>query len=529
MMNRLGPVVRIAVGLVSLTLFLMLIADLVFHVFRDDVDFARQVRKRTSENLAVQLTSLIQKNEIEILQRTIDEVVRRANDVDSLGVRKADGEVVAQSTDHAKRWKPPSGDQSTITHVKVPVFAGQEQWGQIEISYRPATPTDWIGWVRNPTVLGMLVMTIGGFLLYYWFMRRVLEHLDPTKAIPDRVRKALDTLTEGVMVLDYKGRIVLANRAFRELSGDDDRKLLARDASDVPWLRASLSDDREQHPWHRAMAEGVPITGDLIEIPQEGGSPRKATISAAPIMDGQGNLRGCLVSFNDVTALDRANSELRAAMEELKQSRTQLEEANEELKKLASIDPLTQVLNRRAFFAQAEELFAQAAGSGGAMCVILTDIDKFKAFNDTYGHATGDLVLQLFARTLKAGLRPSDVLCRFGGEEFCILLPETRAAQAKVIAERIRFRVEAQCGPGVRTIPGLKVTSSFGIAALEFGADSLKDLIDRADQALYAAKEAGRNRVIRHDEIHPAAEPEALESGVGEAEDAERRAARAGG
>jgi len=504
MMNRFGPVVRIAVGLVSLTMFLLLIADLVFHVFRDDVDFARQVRKRTSENLAVQMTSLIQKNEIDLLQRTIEEVTRRANDVDSLGVRKNDGEMVAQSAEHGKRWKPPTGDQSTLTHVKVPVYAGQEQWGQIEISYRPAVPQTLLGWVQHPTVLGMLLMSLGGFILYYWFMRRVLEHLDPTKAIPDRVRKALDTLAEGVMVLDMKGRIVLANRAFRDLSGDDEHKLLAREASVVPWLRAALPEDREQHPWARAMTEGVPITGELIEIPHEAGTLRKATISAAPILDGQGNLRGCLVSFNDVTALDRANSELRAAMDELQKSRGQLEAANEELQKLASIDPLTGVMNRRAFFAKAEEMFPQAVAAGEAMCVILTDIDKFKNFNDTYGHATGDLVLQLFARTLKAALRPNDILCRFGGEEFCILLPETRAAQAKVIAERIRFRVEAQCGPGVRTIPGLKVTSSFGIAALEFGAGSLKDLIEHADQALYKAKDLGRNRVIRHDEIQNA-------------------------
>jgi diguanylate cyclase (GGDEF)-like protein/PAS domain S-box-containing protein len=506
MMIRFGPVVRIAVGLVSLTMFLLLIADLVFHVFRDDVDLARQVRKRTSENLAVQLTSLIQKNEIELLQRTIDEVTRRANDVDSLGVRKNDGEVVAQSADHPKRWKAPSGDQSTLTHVKVPVYAGQDQWGQIEISYRPAVPQTLLGWVQHPTVLGMLLMSLGGFILYYWFMRRVLEHLDPTKAIPDRVRKALDTLQEGVMVLDVKGRIVLANRAFRDLSGDDDRKLLARDASDVHWLRAGLGEDREHDPWTRAMTDGAPVSGDLIEIPQHEGMTRKATVSAAPIMDGQGNLRGCLVSFNDVTALDRANSELRSAMDELEKSRTQLEAANEELQKLASIDPLTGVLNRRAFFARAEELFLKAVEGGDAMCVLLTDIDKFKSFNDTHGHATGDLVLQLVARTLKAALRPNDILCRYGGEEFCILLPETRAAQAKVIAERIRFRVEAQCGPGVRTIPGLKVTASFGIAALEFGAGTLQELIERADQALYKAKELGRNRVVRHDEIFAAAE-----------------------
>ena len=501
MMNRFGPVVRIAVGLVSLTMFLLLIGDLVLHVFRDDVEFARQVRKRTSENLAVQITSLIQKDELDTLQRTIDEVVRRTNEVDSLGVRRNDGDLVVQSAEHERRWKPQVGDQSTLTHVKVPVFAGQDQWGQIEISYRPAAPQTWTGWVTHPTVLGMLLMSIGGFILYYWFMHRVLEHLDPTKAIPDRVRKALDSLAEGVMVLDNKGRIVLANRAFRDLAGTDDRKLLARDASELPWLKASLGEDAERHPWARAMAEGAPVTGDLIEVSHAEGPSRKAAISAAPITDGQGNLRGCLVSFNDVTALDRANNELRSAMDELQASRQQLEAANVELEKLAHFDPLTGVMNRRAFFKKADELFSKAAEGGEPMCAILTDIDKFKTFNDTYGHATGDIVLQLVARTLKAAMRPNDLLCRYGGEEFCILLPETRAAQAKVIAERIRFRVEAQCGPGVRDIPGLKVTSSFGIAALEFGADSLQDLIERADQALYEAKDLGRNRVIRHDEI----------------------------
>jgi diguanylate cyclase (GGDEF)-like protein len=133
----------------------------------------------------------------------------------------------------------------------------------------------------------------------------------------------------------------------------------------------------------------------------------------------------------------------------------------------------------------------------------MTDIDKFKTFNDTYGHAVGDQVLVQVARVLKAALRPTDVLCRYGGEEFCILLPGVDALRAAVVAERIRFRVEAQAGPGIRSIPGLRVTSSFGLSSLEFGAPGLKTLIDEADQALYAAKQTGRNKVVRFDEMPP--------------------------
>jgi diguanylate cyclase (GGDEF)-like protein len=214
-------------------------------------------------------------------------------------------------------------------------------------------------------------------------------------------------------------------------------------------------------------------------------------------------VRGCLVSFTDVTELDRKNSALQGALSELEASRQKIEAQNEELKGLANIDPLTGCLNRRAFFEQVEAILKKAREEGSPVCCLMTDIDKFKHFNDTYGHAVGDQVLVQVARVLKAALRPTDVLCRYGGEEFCILLPGVDALRAAVVSERIRFRVEAQAGPGIRSIPGLRVTSSFGLSSMEFGAANLKMLIDEADQALYAAKQAGRNKVVRFDEMPP--------------------------
>lgn len=502
-----GPVARICVGLVSLTLFLVFVADLAFGVLRDDVDMAQRVRKGIAEDLAIQLAVLIQKDDLESIKRTIGAITGREAEVLSVGVRRSSGDIYAESAEHPRQWVPLKDGKSTTTHVAVPVFAGKDVWGSVEMSFRPAVPKTWHGWVRHPLIMMLATLSIGGFVLYYWYMRRVLQHLDPTKAIPDRVRKALDTLTEGVIVLDTNGRIVLANEAFRELNGPEDKVgLSARRASEIPWLKASLGErELDEHPWVAAMRDGVTIVGEMLEFTHLPDGHRKTKVAASPITDGRGSVRGCLVSFNDVTELDRKNVELERTLSALEESRQKIEAQNEELKQLANIDPLTTCMNRRAFVETAEALLAKTRAEGGHICCLMTDIDKFKSFNDTYGHALGDQVLVQVARVLKAALRPSDILCRYGGEEFCILLPGVDALRAAVVSERIRFRVEAQAGPGIRSIPGLRVTASFGLSSLEFGAPGLKTLIDEADQALYAAKQTGRNKVVRYDEM-PAVE-----------------------
>jgi len=500
-----GPVGRICIGLVSLTLFLIFVADFAFGVLRDDVELAQRVRKGITEDMAIQLAILIQKEDKDSVQRTIDALSSREGEITSVGIRRNSGDVYIQTAEHDRLWVPLKDGKSTITHVAVPVYAGKDVWGTVEVSFRQVVPKTVMGWVKHPLVLLLVTISVGGFLLYYWYMRRVLEHLDPTKAIPDRVRKALDTLTEGVIVLDTNGRVVLANEAFRELHGEDKVGLSARRASEIPWLKNALGEERtaEEHPWAVAMRDGATVTGDMLEIPHVDDGPRKAKLAASPITDGRGAVRGCLVSFTDVTELDRKNTELQGALSELESSRQKIEAQNEELKGLANIDPLTGCLNRRAFFEQAEDILKKAKQDGSPVCCLMTDIDKFKGFNDQYGHAVGDQVLVQVARVLKAALRPTDVLCRYGGEEFCILLPGVDALRAAVVSERIRFRVEAQAGPGIRSMPGLRVTSSFGLSSMEFGAPNLKTLMEEADQALYAAKQAGRNKVVRFDEMPP--------------------------
>lgn len=167
---------------------------------------------------------------------------------------------------------------------------------------------------------------------------------------------------------------------------------------------------------------------------------------------------------------------------------------NLELRTLASSDPLTACLNRRSFFAEFETQWSTALRYQYPLSCIMVDVDHFKSINDRHGHRVGDLVLQQVAERLKAAVRQGDLVCRYGGEEFCILLPHTDLTEATEAAERFRQEIAAQ------TYGNVRVTASLGVSALGLGAHEPRELLDQADQALYAAKRTGRNRVVRWDE-----------------------------
>jgi diguanylate cyclase (GGDEF)-like protein len=126
---------------------------------------------------------------------------------------------------------------------------------------------------------------------------------------------------------------------------------------------------------------------------------------------------------------------------------------------------------------------------------MMVDIDHFKQFNDTYGHAVGDQVIDVVARCLSAGLRQGDVLGRYGGEEFCIVLPGATPQAALAVAERMRIDLQAHANQAIRGVQVRPITASFGVAALSAAGRTVEVVIDQADQALYQSKQAGRNRV----------------------------------
>ncbi|MDK9702333.1 MAG: GGDEF domain-containing protein [Sulfuritalea sp.] len=164
-----------------------------------------------------------------------------------------------------------------------------------------------------------------------------------------------------------------------------------------------------------------------------------------------------------------------------------------ELEFMATRDPMTGALNRRAFFAQAEVEWARSMRARRPLATIASDIDFFKKVNDTYGHHVGDLVIKDFTSRAAQMLRLPDVLARFGGEEFVILLPDTGLAEARKVAERIRGEIEIHRN---KELPAYTVSIGLSVAQGEAGqAADIEALIAEADAALYRAKQGGRNRV----------------------------------
>ena len=172
-----------------------------------------------------------------------------------------------------------------------------------------------------------------------------------------------------------------------------------------------------------------------------------------------------------------------------------LKQSNEKLNYLATTDPMTKLYNRRYFIEMAEQFLKIMHRNKQKISVALLDIDKFKNINDTYGHQAGDKVIIHFAEALQGLVRKSDILCRFGGEEFIILLPHTALRGAVSLSEKIREEI------GKLNIPVsdkkiLNVTVSIGVSEVEYNDKDINDAIARADVALYGAKNSGRNRVM---------------------------------
>jgi diguanylate cyclase (GGDEF)-like protein/PAS domain S-box-containing protein len=500
MMARLGihfgPITRISLGLVALLISLVLVADLVMGIAPSRSQTERQTRQRVAQNLAIQITTLLQAGDDAMLGKTVQQVLNRDDDIRAISVRRSDGSSVLRRGHAEDMTASAVGQGSTVNQLRVPILSGRQPWGEVEVRFVDNEPGTLWAWLKQPAVQMLFVLALGGFVLCYAYLRRAMQYLDPSASVPDRVRKAFDTLTEGVVILDQQARIMLANRAFRQLHPEAGGELNGRHIDALEWLLPTRKQVPETSaPWAQTLKASVTVDAEPFSVAQPDGPVTQLLVTSAPIVDGKGRARGCMVTFDDVTPVHQANEELRLTLAELERSREQIEAQNRELRKLATRDPLTGCFNRRAFFEAAEAAFDAATLGYAEFCCVMVDIDHFKQFNDLYGHAVGDQVIVAVARMLSAGLRPTDTLCRYGGEEFCIVLPGASIEVTMEVAERLRSKIQEQAQHAVRGTQVMPITASFGVCTRAMGARSLPELIEQADQALYKSKAAGRNRV----------------------------------
>lgn len=320
--------------------------------------------------------------------------------------------------------------------------------------------------------------TPAGFLL-------VFHNITEQKKTEDQIRRsnalldaAIQSSTNGVIVIDSDLSVILYNRRLTMILELPERWEKMYDAEK---LRALANCYQQPRIFYDELEDLVknPEGQRLVTFETTNGAIVECTISAYQAGDEKS---GWLFSYQDVT---------------------QQKIAEEKLRNLAITDSLTQVYNRRHFFSLAQNELNRAVRYNRELSIILFDIDHFKSVNDTFGHLIGDQVLETLASYCKSNLRSFDIIGRYGGEEFIILLPETSLKRASQIAERLRKQA---LGIHITTPEGTPgITISLGVAGIRGGEQvTLDELIGTADQALYKAKKAGRNQacvLYSHDEV----------------------------
>ena len=315
MMKIFNTRVYIALGLASLMATLVLCASML-GLIPDRAGAVREGRAALAETLAADATSLIAQQELARLEAILRFVVKRNPDVLSAAMRTADGVVLVAVGDHEPHWIPMQQVHSTESQIQVPILAAGQRWGQLELRYRPITPAGLAGYIRNPLVQLIAFMVATGFVAYYFYLGRVLSHLDPSRAIPGRVRAALDTLTEGLLIIDRKQNIVLANEAFAKLLGKTPEKLIGSQAGRLEWLAADGTPlPRQSHPWTATLARGAVESNGMINLRDADLNLHTFIVNCAPVLGGGASPAGVLISLDDVTQLEENKVELGKAKE----------------------------------------------------------------------------------------------------------------------------------------------------------------------------------------------------------------------
>ncbi len=280
-------------------------------------------------------------------------------------------------------------------------------------------------------------------------------------------------------------QIVYVNRAFTQMSGYSPEEAIGRTPR---ILQGPLTDRSEMARMRRELEAGRPFLGETINYRKDG-RPYFTEWSVYGLRDDEGVIHFYVAVQRDISARKDAEQRIEDGARELAIANRELEIANERLAALALTDSLTGLANHRAFHARLGEEVARAKRYATPLSLLLLDVDRFKIYNDTFGHPAGDEALQKIAVVLQNHARESDLVTRHGGEEFAVLLPQTDRTGTLRVAELLRAAIEEAVWP-LRT-----VTISIGVATTSASHVSACALIEAADEALYRSKSAGRNRV----------------------------------
>ncbi len=314
-MKLLSTRTYISLGLVSLVSSALLAASF-FGLVPDRTSAVRDGRVALAESLAATSTAFLGSADPRPLEDVLRFVQKRNASLLSVGLRSREGRMVVTVGDHARRWLPMDSAQAADSQITVHLHAGSRPWGDLELRFEPLTAPGLLGILQTPLIPLLAFCTMLCFLGFQVYLNRVLRHLDPSQAIPGRVRSALDSLTEGLLVIDQKQVVVLANEAFVKLLGRSNEQLMGTNVSAIAWLDDTGQPLVAGYPWAVALEQGVVQRDRHLRLRDSAGQERSFVVNCSPVLSTGGKAGGVLISLEDVTLLQQSQVELRQAKDE---------------------------------------------------------------------------------------------------------------------------------------------------------------------------------------------------------------------
>lgn len=311
---------KISLGLVSILVCICIGASFL-GLFPDRYGAVLAGRAAIAELVAVNSSAFITRSDIRRMETNLQILISRNDEILSAAVKPMKGKSVVVIGEHETNWEPLEEGFSTESQLIVPIWEGKKQWGHIELCFTPLKEKGWFAFFFEPLAQFILFLSFFSYFLFKYYLGKMLKQLDPSQAIPGRVRSALDTMAEGLLVLDIKQNIVLANEAFSQLVKEDPEKIMGRNIEKFHWRHADQHNEipiviEQKYPWKIALETSSLQMNHMLYLELDENTRHTFMVNCSPVLGHNGKVAGMMVSFDDITELEEKEIELRRSKEE---------------------------------------------------------------------------------------------------------------------------------------------------------------------------------------------------------------------
>ena len=308
-MIKIPLATRATIKLVWLTLVMLFVADM-SGITPNTMNVMLEARQKISESLAIQFAVATEESDLIMIDNILQAIVEHNKDVLSAALRGSDGKILLEAGLHRSTWPADLGDKSTADFIQVPIFQKNKFWGMVQIHFSEIRPEGIFGINVNPMYPLFCFVTIVGFFVYRALMVRTLKQMAPVPLVSGQLKNALDAMTEGVVIMDMAGNVVLANKVFLEKTGKCMASVLDVSLASWDWLSPESEEKLRLVPWQKTLKDALNVINAPIAIKTVEGRMRTFVVNSSPILGSpvdkgmKGEIRGAIVTFADVTKLE---------------------------------------------------------------------------------------------------------------------------------------------------------------------------------------------------------------------------------